>query len=60
MQLTNKNLWGTIKGTKQLPIGLNKLLEWPNKDDKTKAINGLSLLNYELHHIDLEKSSNEN
>jgi hypothetical protein len=57
MQLMNKNLWGIVKGTEKSPIDPNKLLEWQSRDDKAKAIIGLALSNFELHHVDLEKSS---
>jgi hypothetical protein len=64
MQLMNKSLWGIVKGTEQAPrdpikLDPNKLLEWKSRDDKAKAIIGLALIDSELHHVDLEKSSKE-
>jgi hypothetical protein len=43
MQLMNKNLSGIVKGSKAEPAGPNKLIEWQRRDDKAKAIIGLSL-----------------
>jgi hypothetical protein len=54
----NKTLWGIVKGIEKSSTYPNKLLEWKNRDDKSKAIIGLSLSDSKLHHIDLEKSSN--
>jgi hypothetical protein len=59
MQLINKNLWGIIKGTEQSLKYPNKLLEWKSIDDKAKATISLDLLDSEIHHVDLEKSSKE-
>jgi hypothetical protein len=59
MQLMNKNLWGIVKGTEAEPTNPNKLIKWQSKDDKEKAIIGLSLSNSELHHVDLDESSKE-
>jgi hypothetical protein len=50
-------LWGIVKGIEKSLTDPNKLSEWQNRDDKAKAIIGLALLDFELHHIDLEKSS---
>jgi Mg2+/Co2+ transporter CorB len=59
MQLMNKNLWEIIKGIEETPADLNKLIEWKSRDDEAKTIIGLSLSNLEIHHVDLEKSSEE-
>ena len=59
MQLMNKNLWGIVKGTEATLVDLSTLIEWESRDDKAKAIIGLTLSNSELHHVDLDKSSKE-
>lgn len=53
------NLWGIVKGNGQSPIDQNKSLEWQRRDDKAIAIIGLCLSDFELHHVDVEKSSKE-
>jgi hypothetical protein len=57
MQLMNQNLWEIVKGIEKSPRDRNKLLEWKNRDNKTKSIVGLALSDLELYHTDLEKSS---
>ena len=57
MQLMNKNLWVVVKGTETSPTNPNGLVEWESIDDKAKAIIGLALVDSDLHHIDLERSS---
>jgi hypothetical protein len=52
-------MWRIVNGNEQLPTYPNKLLEWQSRDNKAKTIIGLSLLDSELHHVDLEKSSNK-
>jgi hypothetical protein len=59
MQLMNKSLWRIFKGTEATPADRNNLIEWESRDDKAKAIIGLTLSDSELHHIDLDKSSKE-
>ena len=49
--------WGIVRGTGTSQTDPNKLLECESRDDKGKAIIDFALSNYELHHIDLEKSS---
>ena len=51
MQLINKNLLGIVKGTEATLANPNKLIEWEKKDDKSKVIIGLALLDLELHHV---------
>jgi hypothetical protein len=53
----NQNLWEIVKGIEKSPRDRNKLLEWKNRDNKTKSIVGLALSDLELYHTDLEKSS---
>lgn len=55
----NTNLWGIVKGTEVAPVDPNTLKEWENKDDKEKFIIILSLLDSEIHHVDMDKSSKE-
>jgi hypothetical protein len=55
----NKNPWGIVKGTEQSPTDPNKLLEWQIRDEKVKVLIGFALSVFELHHVDLEKSSKE-
>jgi hypothetical protein len=57
LQMMHKNLWGLVKGTQATPTDPKQLIEWEKMEDITKSINGLSLSNYQLHLIDLEKSS---
>jgi len=59
LQMMHKNLWGLVKGTKATPTDPKQLIEWEKMEDITKSINGLSLSNYQLHLIDLEKPSIE-
>ena len=41
------------------PKDPNKLIEWKSSNDKEKAIIDLALLDPELHHVDLDKSSKD-
>lgn len=59
MQLTNKNLWGIINENEKPLVDATKLLDWQNRYDRVKAIIGLALLDFELYHKDLAKSSKE-
>jgi hypothetical protein len=53
----NKNLHRILMGTEKSPMNPNKSLEWKNTDDKDKYIIFLALLDLELYHIDMKKSS---
>ena len=55
MWLMNKNLWEIVKGTETSPKNPNELLEQGRRDNKDKAVIGLTLSDFELHHINLEK-----
>jgi hypothetical protein len=59
MKLMNKNIWGIFKGIKATLVDLNKLIECQSRDYKEKATIGLAILDSELHHVDLKKSSKE-
>ena len=56
----SKKLWGIVKGTETYPPQLPaKVVEWKNRDNHAKSIIGVALFDSELHHIDLDKSSEE-
>jgi hypothetical protein len=38
----NKNLWGIFEGIKATSKNQNKMIEWESRDDKEKAIIGIS------------------
>ena len=59
MQLTNKKLWGIIKGMEVESIDAKQLIEWQTRDEKAKYIIGLSLSYSKLHQVDMENSSKE-
>jgi hypothetical protein len=59
LQMMHRNLWGIVKGTEKAPTDPRQLIEWEKKDDRAKAILGLSLADSQLHLIDLKKSSAE-
>jgi len=59
MHLMNRCLWITVKGTEQAPSDPRLVVEWENKEEKAKAIIGLTLSDMQLRLIDLEKPSNE-
>ena len=60
LHLTSKNLWGIVKGIETEPTQpLARVVEWKNKDNHAKSIIGLAVFDSELHHIDLDKSSEE-
>ena len=57
----SKILWGIIKGIEPKPPQPNKLIEWKNRDklNNSKSIIGLEFPYFELHVIDLNKSSKQ-
>ena len=55
MQLMNKSIKGIVEGTNIADKNPNKLVEWHIRDDKTKAMIGLALSNWKLHHVYLDK-----
>ena len=60
LHLMIKNLWGIVKGIETEPTQPpTRVVEWKNRDNHAKSIIGLALSDSELHHIDLDKSSEE-
>ena len=59
MHLMSKNLWGIVKCIEPKLESPNKLIEWEDMDNNAKSLIGLALLDFELHLIDLDKSSKE-
>ena len=59
LQMMRRNLWGIVKGIEKAPTDPRQLIEWEKKDDRAKAILGLSLADSQLHLIDLKKYSAE-
>jgi hypothetical protein len=55
--MMHKYLWGFVNGTKAQPTDPTQLSVWKKKEEKTKSIIGLSLLESQVHLIDWDKSS---
>lgn len=54
LQMMHRNLWGIVKGIEPKPTDPKKLSDCEKKEDKSKSILGMSLLDSQLHLIDLE------
>jgi hypothetical protein len=59
LHLMSRNLWAIVKGTEKAPTDARQLLEWEKREERTNSILGLSLLDSQLHLIDLSKSSTQ-
>ena len=57
--LMSKNLWGIVDGSKTIPTDLTQLSAWEKREERDKSMIGLTLLDSQLHLIDLNKSSTE-